>query len=81
MRRWKLSLSPFTSGGSKNVLPTRLQWSNSDIGLDTDVDLTKIVGGPAFVWGPLGGSTGDPDGLDPCEVPADVLTSLPHDSS
>ena len=48
--------------------------------LDTDLDLMKIVGGPDFVWGPTVGPTGDPDGLDPCEVPDDVLTSLPHDS-
>ena len=51
------------------------------MGLDTDLDLMKIVGGPDFVWGPPVAPTGDPDSLDPSEVPDDVLTSLPHDSS
>ena len=49
--------------------------------LDTDLDLMKIVGGPNFVWGLTVGTTGDPDGLDPSEMPDDVPTSLPHDSS
>ena len=51
------------------------------MGLDTDLDLMKIVGGPDFVWGPTVGPTGDPYGLDPSEVPDDVPTSHPHDSS
>ena len=51
------------------------------MGLDTDLDLMKIVGGPDFVWCPNVGPTGDPDGLDPSEVPDDVPTFLPHDSS
>ena len=51
------------------------------MGLDTDLDLMKIVGGPYFVWGTTVGPTGDPDGLDLSEVPDDVPTSLPHDSS
>ena len=51
------------------------------MGLDTDLDLMKIVDGPDCVWGPTVGPTGDPDGLDPSEVPDDVPTFLPHDSS
>ena len=51
------------------------------MGLDTDLDLMKIVGGPDFVWGPTVCTTGDPVILDPSEVPDDVLTSLPQDSS
>ena len=51
------------------------------MGLDTDLDLMKIVGGPDFVWGPTVGPTGAPYGLDPSEVLDDVPTSLPHDSS
>ena len=38
------------------------------MGLDTDLDLMKIVGGPDFVWGPPVAPTGDPDSLDPSEV-------------
>ena len=49
--------------------------------LDTYLDLMEIVGGPDFVWGPSDGTTGEPDGLDPSEVPHDVPTFLPHDSS
>ena len=41
----------------------------------------KILGGPDFVWGSTVSQTCDPDGLDPSEVPDDVPTSLPHDSS
>ena len=37
------------------------------MGLDTDLDLMKIVGGPDFVWGPTVGPTGDPDILYPSE--------------
>ena len=51
------------------------------MGLDTDLNLMKIVGCPDFVWGPTVGLTGDPGGLDPSEVSDDVPTSLPHDSS
>ena len=51
------------------------------MGLGTDLDLMKIVGGPDSVWGPTVGTTCDPGGLDPSEVPDDVPTSLPHDSS
>ena len=51
------------------------------MGLDTDLDLMKIVGGPDFVWGPTVSPTGDPDGFDPSKVPEDVPTSIPHDSS
>ena len=45
------------------------------MGLDTDLDLMKIVGGPDFVWGSTVGPTGDPNGLDPSEVP--VMYQLP----
>ena len=51
------------------------------MGVDADMDLMKIVGDPDLVWGPTLGTTGDPDGLEPSEVPDDVPTSLPHDSS
>ena len=34
-----------------------------------------------LVWDSTVGPTGDPDGLDQSEVPDDVPTSLPHDSS
>ena len=51
------------------------------MGLDTDLDLMQIVGCPDFAWGPTTGITGDPDRLYPSEVPDDVPTSLPHDSS
>ena len=51
------------------------------MGLDTDLNLMKIVGGPDFVWSRTVVSTGDPDGLDPSEVPDDVPPSLPHGSS
>ena len=33
------------------------------------------------MWGPSVGPTGDPDGLDPSEVPDDVPVSLLHGSS
>ena len=49
------------------------------MGLDTDLDLMKIVGGPDFLCCHTVGPTGDPEGLAPSEVPDDVLTSLPYD--
>ena len=49
--------------------------------MDTDLDLMKIVGGPDIAWGLTFGTMGDPDGLVTSEVPEDVPTSLPHDSS
>ena len=51
------------------------------MGLDTCLHMVKIVGGPDSECGPTVGPTGDPDILDPSEVPDDVPTSLPHESS
>ena len=51
------------------------------MGLDPDLDVMRIVDDPDFVWHPKDGPTGDLDGLDPSEMPDDVPTSLPHDSS
>ena len=61
-----LCLSPFSSGGSKKVLPIRSLGTNVGIGLDPDgfsssLDLMKTVG--AFCSGeePSGSPSGDPE--------------------
>ena len=59
-----LSLSPFSSGGHKNVLVIKLSGSNSGIGLTTDglsscLDLMKTVGTLGYFFD--GAPSEDPD--------------------
>ena len=65
-----LSLSPFSSGGNKSVLPIKQPGSNSGIGLTTDgssscLDLMKTVGTLGdFSYGAASEDPGDePDSL------------------
>ena len=76
-----LCLSPFSSGGSRNVLPIRSLSSKVGIGLDPDgfsssLDLMKTVG--AFCPGkePSGDPSGDPEEILSSEGSEDAETLL-----
>ena len=76
-----LCLSPFSSGGSKKVLPMRSLWSNVGIGLDPDgfsssLDLRKTVGASCSGIEPSGDPSGDPEAILSSEGSEDAETSL-----
>ena len=61
-----LCLSPFSSGGSRKVLPIRSLGSNVGIGLDPDgfsssLDLMKTIGAFCSDGEPSGDPSGDPE--------------------
>ena len=74
MREVEVKSLPIFLGSSKNVLPTTMKWANSGLGVDTCLDMVKLLGLSVS-------TTGDPDGLDTSEVPDDVPISLLHGSS
>ena len=76
-----LCLSPFSSGGKRNVLPMRSSGSKGGIDLDRDglssyPDLMNTVG-VFFTDDPSGYPTGDPEGFWASEEPVDEETSPP----
>ena len=81
-----LCLSPFSSGGKRNVLPIRSAGSKVGIGLDPDgfassLDLMKTVGVFCFSEGPSEGPSGDPEEILCIEGSEDVETSPPCGAS
>ena len=81
-----LCLSPFSSGGRRNVLPIRSLGSKLGIGLDPDgfsspLDLMKTVGAFCFGYKPSGDPSGDPEEVISSEGSEDVETSTPCGAS
>ena len=81
-----LCLSPFSSGGSKKVIPMRSLGSNVGIGLDPDgfsssLDLMKTVGAFCFDEEPSGAPSGDPEEILSSEGSEDAETSPPCGAS
>ena len=76
-----LCLSPFSSGGSKKVLPMRSLGSNVGIGLDPDgfsssLDLMKTVGAFCSSEEPYGDPSGDPEEILSSEGSEDACRIL-----
>ena len=81
-----LCLSPFSSGGSTNVLPIRSLGSKAGIGLDPDgfsssLDLMKTVGAFSSGGEPSGDPRGDPEEILSSERSEDAVTSPPCGAS
>ena len=81
-----LHLSPFSSGGRKNVLPIKSLGSKVDIGLDPDgfsssLDLMKTIEAFCFGEEPSGYPSGDPEEILSSEGLEDAETSPPCGAS
>ena len=81
-----LCLSPFFSGGKRNVLPIKSVRSKVGIGLDPDgfstsLDLMKTVGVFCFGEEPFDGPSGDPEVILSSEWSEYVETSPPCGAS
>ena len=75
-----LCLSPFSSGGKRNVLPIRSVGPKVGIGLNPDglsssLDMMETVGGFCFGEDPSDGPSGDPEEILSSEGPEDVESS------
>ena len=77
-----LCLSPFSSGGKRNVLPIRSAGSKVGIGLDPDgssssLDVMKTVGVFCVDEKPSEGPSGDPEEILSSEGSEDAETAPP----
>ena len=81
-----LCLSPFSSGGRRNVQPIKSLGLNVGIGLDPDgfsssLDLMNTVGAFCFGEEPSGYQIGDPEEISSSERSEDAETSPPCGAS